>query len=341
MRKHRSLRWRLVRTYIMLIVLVLVLFVLWVGPVLQNTRVKHRKQELEIAALFVARILEDQVVYEWSTDQDLSLQTVAASLVRDVKRRLLIVDEHGHVLADSQGELAPFVQTNDAEIAAILADSDSLYVTVPIRQGTRKLGIVYLAMPKSELRARIYRQWLLLVGPGVLVALATGAVSLWLAGRLLEPVRALTRTAQEMAGGALDRRIAIDTEDELGAMGRAFNQMADRVTDMLSQQRTFVTNASHELRTPLTSIQLWIEALLGGAKDDPEMATHSLNEIAKQTERLSHMVEQLLNLSRLESGLVSTELIPTAVPEFIRGVVAELEPQFEQKNHAVQHNIDT
>jgi signal transduction histidine kinase len=173
----------------------------------------------------------------------------------------------------------------------------------------------------------------------LLVALATGAVSLWLANRLLEPVRTLTQTAQEMAEGSLDRRIAISTADELGDMGRAFNRMADRVTGMLAQQRVFVANAAHELRTPLTSIQLWVEALLGGAKDDPETAARFLNEIGQQTERLAHMVEQLLNLSRLESGLVSTERVPTALPQFIRDVVAELTPQFEQKSHVVEPDI--
>jgi two-component system phosphate regulon sensor histidine kinase PhoR len=142
-----------------------------------------------------------------------------------------------------------------------------------------------------------------------------------------------------MAAGVLDRRIAIDTADELGEMGRAFNRMADRVTDMLMQQRAFVANASHELRTPLTSIKLWVEALLSGAKDDPEMAAQFLTEIGRQTERLAHMVEQLLDLSRLESGLVSTERVHTDLPTFIRDVIADLAPQFEQRDHTVQLDL--
>jgi two-component system phosphate regulon sensor histidine kinase PhoR len=162
---------------------------------------------------------------------------------------------------------------------------------------------------------------------------------LLLANQLLEPVQALTEAAREMAAGDLDRRIAVDTTDELGAMGRAFNQMADRITGMLAQQRAFVANASHELRTPLSSIKLWIEALLSGAKDDPELASRFLNEIAQQADRLSHMVEELLGLSRLESGLVSTERIPTALPAFIRSVIAELTPQFDRKGHDVRVDV--
>jgi signal transduction histidine kinase len=337
--KQRSLRRRLVRTYVALIAVVLILVLAWAGLVLQRSRVEHRQQELEVEASFMASVLGEHLVDETHNESTLSyLQNVAASLQAKESRRLVIVDERGYVLADSRGELLPLTPVGSADLAATLG-SEALYATAPIHWEDRELGSIYLAMPESELYARVYRQWLLLGVPGLLVALATGAVSLWLASRILEPVQALTKAAREMAAGALDRRIAVDTADELGAMGRAFNQMADRVTDMLAQQRAFVANASHELRTPLTSIKLWIEALLSGTKDDPEEAARFLNEIAQQTERLSHMVEQLLNLSRLESGLVSTERIPTALPGFIRGIVAELAPQFEHKNHAVQVDI--
>ncbi|MBN1137408.1 MAG: HAMP domain-containing protein [Anaerolineae bacterium] len=339
MRRARSLRQRLMRTYAVLIVLVLALVIAWAGLVVQNSRIEHRRQELEVEVLFIAGVLAETTAGETTADwAPPRLQDIAASLGGQVKRRLVVVDDRGHVLADSAGELAPLVRISDAEIAAVLR-SEGLYASAPIDQGNQALGTVYLAMPVSELQSRVYRQWLLLVGPGLLVALATGAVGLWLANRILEPVRALTQTAQEMAGGALDRRIAVDSADELGDMGRAFNWMADRVTGMLAQQRVFVANASHELRTPLTSIQLWLEALLGGAKDDPETAARFLGEIARQIQRLSHMVEQLLNLSRLESGLVSTERAPTPLPGFVRGVVAELAPLFEQKNHVVQLEI--
>lgn len=339
MRKHRSLRRRLIHTYMLVIVLVLTLVMLWAGLILQRNRIERLRQELEVEALSMAIVLAEQMADETLTDFTRStLQNVAASLEGEVSRRLVVVDEHGRVLADSRGELVPLICAGDADIAAILR-TEGIYATAPIHQGNRDLGVVYLGMPESELRGRATRQWVLLGVPGLLVALATGAVSLWLANRLLEPVRALTQVASEMATGALDRRIAINTADELGAMGHAFNQMADRVSALLAQQRAFVANASHELRTPLTSIKLWIEALMSGAKDDPAMAARFMGEIAQQTERLSHMVDQLLSLSRLESGLVLTERVPTALPGFIRGIVDGLEPQFEQKSHTVQIDV--
>jgi len=329
----------LIRTYVVLIAVVLALVIAWAGVVLQNSRLERQREQLSAEARLIAGVLAETLVDEMPADHSSStLADLTASVQDQASRRLVVIDNQGYVLADSGGELAPLVRVSEAEIAAVLR-SEGLYVSAPVFKGNQALGTVYLATPRSELRARAARQWLLLAGPGLLIVLATGAVSLWLANRLLEPVRTLTETALEMAGGDLERRITIDTQDELGAMGRAFNRMADRVTDMLAEQRLFVAHASHELRTPLTSIKLWVEALQSGAQDDPELAAHSLGEIAQQTERLSHMVEQLLDLSRLESGLIVTERTPTELAGFIRGVVAELKPQFEAKSQTLHLDL--
>lgn len=340
MNKSRTLRRQLIRIYALLIVFILTFVVIWAGLVLQNSRVEHRRQELQVEASFIAGVLGGQLADDPTEEPTLSrVQNMVASLEDRVQRRLIVVDARGAVLADSQGELSPLAHVSDADIAALLR-AEGIYQASPIVQGEREQGMVYLAMPASEVRTRTYRQWVLLIGPSLAIALVMGGVSHWLAHRLLEPVRELTHTAREMAAGALDRRIDVSTADELGDMGRAFNHMADRVTGMLAEQRAFVANASHELRTPLTSIQLWIEALLGGAKDDPATATRFLNEAAQQVERLAHMVEQLLNLSRLESGLAPAERVLTSVPELVRGAAAELEPLFVQKSQAVRLELN-
>jgi signal transduction histidine kinase len=326
----------LIWTYAALIVVVLALVIAWAGVVLQRSRLEHRREELEVETRFVAGVLAETLAGGAPASGSHSiLEDLMASVRGEIKRRLLVMDAQGRVLADSGGELAPLVRASEAEIEAVLR-SEGLYASAPVLHKGQALGTVYLAMPESDVRARVARQWLLLIGPGLLVVLATGAVSLGLVNRLLEPVRVLTQTAREMAEGDLDRRISIDTEDELGDMGHAFNQMADRVTGLLAQQRLFVAHASHELRTPLTSIRLWVEALQSSAQDDPELIAHSLGAIAQQTERLSHMVDQLLDLSRLESGLVSAERTPTDLAGYVRGVVAELAPQFEAKGQSVQ-----
>lgn len=344
MKRALSLRWRLVLTYLILIVITMSLFVLWVGFALQKARVEQWEHGLEVEALFIASTLEEQVEQHQVGQLNVPhLQELVAALGHDAKGRLTVMDDQGRPLADSEGGLPAPSPPDAPEIAAALTGrerldirpdetgQETLYAAAPIRHEDLLLGVARLEVPTTGLQAEICRQWLWLAGAGLLVVLAATAVSLWLAGGILRPVRTLTGVARQIADGALDRRIAADAEDELGEMGRAFNQMADRVAEMFAQQRMFVANASHELRTPLTSIRLWTEALLDGAKNDPEQEIHFLREIEAQTDRLSSLVEKLLNLSRLESGLISVEMIPTALPEFIGDVAAEFQPQVEQK----------
>ena len=98
---------------------------------------------------------------------------------------------------------------------------------------------------------------------------------------------------------------------ELRRLVQAYNDMAERMQDTVSEMRSFVAYASHELRTPLTSIsKLRVEALRNGALDDPPVTERFLSEIESEVDRLSRMVNDLLDLSRIEAGLETNQLVP-------------------------------
>ncbi|MGW8251345.1 MAG: sensor histidine kinase, partial [Anaerolineales bacterium] len=90
----------------------------------------------------------------------------------------------------------------------------------------------------------------------------------------------------------------------------AINNIGLRMKANIDEMRTFVAYASHELRTPLTSIKLRVEALRNGALDDPPVTDRFLSEIESEVDRLSHMVIELLDLSRIEAGLEMSQLVP-------------------------------
>jgi two-component system phosphate regulon sensor histidine kinase PhoR len=98
-------------------------------------------------------------------------------------------------------------------------------------------------------------------------------------------------------------------------------------------RKDFVANVSHELRTPLTSIKGYVEALLDGAKDDPETAARFLAIILKQTDRLNLILEDLLQLSQIESGLVLFKRDPVRLRDVVERTVALITPMAEKKGH--------
>ncbi|TLY40352.1 MAG: PAS domain S-box protein [Nitrospirae bacterium] len=100
-------------------------------------------------------------------------------------------------------------------------------------------------------------------------------------------------------------------------------------------RKDFVANVSHELRTPLTSIKGYVEALLDGAKDDPEQTLRFLEIILKQTDRLNLILDDLLQLSQIESGQVLFKRDPISLSEVVDRTVALIKPLADKKGHSV------
>ena len=106
-------------------------------------------------------------------------------------------------------------------------------------------------------------------------------------------------------------------------------------------RKDFVANVSHELRTPLTSIKGYVEALLDGAKDNPDMTAHFLNIILKQSDRLNLIIEDLLELSRIESGRISFRSDPIDIHAVIDRALSTIKPLAEKKGHQLKVSVNT
>jgi two-component system phosphate regulon sensor histidine kinase PhoR len=122
-----------------------------------------------------------------------------------------------------------------------------------------------------------------------------------------------------------------DRENEASAV-LVFHDMTElRRLEII--RKDFVANVSHELRTPLTSIKGYIEALLDGAKDDPETSTQFLNIVLKQSDRLNLILEDLLQLSKIESGQVQFKREPLHLEGVIERTLAMIRPLADKKGH--------
>ncbi len=139
--------------------------------------------------------------------------------------------------------------------------------------------------------------------PFWLTPLVAGAMALTLvqllARGLTRPLRDLVQATSRLAAGDHDVRVEPERNDEVGRLGHAFNAMAADLADVDQQRRAFVANASHELRTPVTVLRSTLENLVDGVSE-PDPAT--LAGLLERTDHLARLVEQLLDLSRLEAA---------------------------------------
>ncbi len=153
----------------------------------------------------------------------------------------------------------------------------------------------------------------------VTVALALGVTQL-LATGMTAPLRQMTLAARRMAGGDYDVRVEATTTDEVGELARAFNRMAAELATVDRQRRDLVATVSHELRTPLAALVAVLENLVDGVgTTDPATLRVALG----QAERLSDLVEDLLDLSRVDAGVVPLEREDLDLGALVAQVIAE------------------
>ncbi|WP_329567569.1 HAMP domain-containing sensor histidine kinase [Kitasatospora sp. NBC_01266] len=142
-----------------------------------------------------------------------------------------------------------------------------------------------------------------------------------LAHTLTAPLREMTAAARAMAGGDYSRRVTTGSRDEIGELATTFNKMAADLEAADRHRRELVANVSHELRTPIAALRAVLENMVDGVVP-PEQAT--LGAALEQTERLGRLVSHLLDLSKLDDGVVPLDAREFEVAPFLAGVLRGL-----------------
>jgi signal transduction histidine kinase len=211
-------------------------------------------------------------------------------------------------------------------------------VKEPIGDPAKPLGYVEMsAAPDFGTEAlATTRRALIFAGAGAVFLAAI--VGLLISQRLTSPLRSLTETAGKMSAGDLSGRVPIKSRDEIGELAATFNQMAERLEASFQQVaserdalRRFIADASHELRTPIAALKNFNALLLGPAAGDPEAQSEFLNESQAQINRLEWITNNLLDLSRMEAGLIELDYGHHAVGEIIQAVLPPFEALAAEK----------
>jgi signal transduction histidine kinase len=155
---------------------------------------------------------------------------------------------------------------------------------------------------------------------GVVAAVLALAMVQFLAHGMTYPLREMATAARAMAEGDYGRRVTATSRDEVGELARAFNAMSQQLGEVDRLRRDLVANASHELRTPLGALRVRLENMVDGV--EPTNAA-AIADSLHQVERLGDLVEQLLDLSKLESGAVPLQLTDIQARELLEQVTRE------------------
>src|SRR6266487_5576452 len=187
--------------------------------------------------------------------------------------------------------------------------------------GSNAMSQLYLDFRASFNEALIYAAF-----AAMIVAIG---LSLYLSRSVIAPVRAMSFATQRIANGRYEERVQVRGEDELAQLAMRFNQMAEKLNEVESMRRRLIGDVSHELRTPLTAIKGSMEGLMDGVLPATQ---ETYQQIHAEADRLNHLVDDLQELSRVESRAHELDLHPLDVSSLMRTVTKRLRPQAESKH---------
>ncbi len=455
-----TIRWRIAIPYVVLILLTMLGSGVYISDQVRKAHLADLQAQLMAGARLVADSAEPLLTGGGKTE---ALNPLARHWATLLGARVTIIGVDGTVLGESQEDPAQIDNhLHRTEVQQALATGqgssirfsrttgyEMMYVAIPVKARERVVvGIVRLALSLSQVEANVGRLRQTILTATLLLASGAALLAVLIAERTARPVRRLTGVVQRVAEGDLSARLLPTTRDEVGALTRAFNQMADRLRETITTlagerslltavldnmadgvlitdgegrvrlinpaaarllgtdeeaalgrsfaqvvrdhrlidlwqqcrrrgeeqvepvevdhqgaflqvivtplqdaepkaclvilqnltrvrrletvRRDFISNISHELRTPLASLKALVDTLRDGALEDPSAAQRFLSRMDTEMDALTQMVQELLELSRIESGQVPMRLTSTLVADVLFPPVERLHPQAER-----------
>ena len=202
-----------------------------------------------------------------------------------------------------------------------------------LEQDGKKFQLRFFRVITAETQFLQHLAYALAFINGFLILLSLLAVY-WVTRRTLEPIRTITKAAQEIEVSDLSQRLKLPpVRDELTALMETFNHMLDRLEFGFEQQRRFVSDASHELRTPVTVISGYSEMLARWGRDDPETLDEGIAAIRSEAEDMQSLIEELLFLARADQKRQVMHMETCTMPEIIADVAKK--SKMVAKEHTV------
>ena len=268
------------------------------------------------------------MVYSLSGLDRLNEENVAAALAvveETGLSRILVTDSAGRVLYDTREtrsavgdyvlytEIVQALLGNDAFSCAYEGGAFRSRASSPVLYQNQIIGAVYAYEYDTEQAALLEGLQGNLLRVSAAVGVVVVALSLLLSLLLTKRIGLLLTAIRKVREGAYSHRAEIGGRDEIAQIGEEFNSLTDRLQVTESARRRFVSDASHELKTPLAAIRLLTDSILQTENMDPETTREFVSDIGSEAERLTRITEDLLRLTRLDSG----DLEPSAVVDVL------------------------
>lgn len=263
------------------------------------------------------------------------------SFYRNNVSQVQILDNSSNVLFDSLGssKIGTKIKSTDVinankgeysyqKIINKKTGEEVIALSYPLSDNQKQIGIIRLISSTAKVKENVNNQMIIFLFFGFTIFLFALVVSFYASKRWIVPIKNLTKVGEKLAQGDFKVKASEDGKNEISELGQTLNYMSENIVKREDMKNEFISSVSHELRTPLTSIKGW--AITLQAKEiqkNEDMLNQGLTIIENEGERLSLMVEELLNFSRLSSTSFQYEKEDLNIVEIAKEVYQQLYPR--------------
>ena len=334
---------RLFTLFMAVILVVLMLISVFSYISIRDIMINSRMAELKKEAREIAYLAGQSQyrVYFNQVPQEMLLQWKATQVYEEFGAYIAVVDRQGRIR-----ENMPTVSHNDPDFAAALSETDVkgmlrtalggqdvqvqtafpgsdglvFIVAVPWIENEQVLGAVFIHTSAQIIRASYESLFWQVLVVMLIAALISSVAVFWYVRRITKPLTGMAAAARQMTLGDFNARAEQSSLKEVDELAQAFNLMVAKLSELEDSRKEFVANVSHELRSPLTSIRGYIEGMRDGVIPEAEHRRY-LDIVSEETLRLSKLIANLLDLSRLEQEDDALHLTNFDINEEIRRVL--------------------
>lgn len=255
------------------------------------------------------------------------------------KTQVQIIDLDGKVIMDSIGYIhtAPlnspdYMKAKKGDFGSwtgkVTYDNKSVMaVSYPLKSNDEIVGVIRFISSLNKVNKQLLLVFISFSLVGVVVSCISVIVSLFLSRSIISPIEELTNDAEKIAKGDFNIKSRKYSEDEIGELAETFNYMCEEILNRDRLKNDFISSVSHELRTPLTAIKGWANILNTTEGIDKETTKEGLGVIEKESDRLTYMVEELLDFSKFVSGRITLRIESLSLEEFAYYIDSFMSPR--------------
>ena len=346
----RSIRFRVIGTYLLIIVLAIFLFSVGVYTFIRDYYMNNI-EEILTGGQDICQDIYNELYYQY--DMELESEKIGNRFVPYTRAQVLLLNNEGNALYDSIGIYDKGQPALERDINRVLGGETiihretstlgerTLSVSRTLKSNDEVIGILNLAASLEGVYRVLNRIILILAAGGFIIIIIVFMAALILANTIIKPVRKVTDHISDIASGNLEQKPVGKYNDELSGLTDNLNMLSTELESNKKLREQFIESVSHELRTPLTSIKGWIITLKNRKKDDEALLSEGLDLIDSETDRLTGLVNELLDFSGSLNDITSLKLSRMDMTHLVEYTCRQMKPRADRAGITMACNCGT